>query len=350
MIGIYKITSPTGKIYIGQSINIKRRLARYKSLQCHAQTKLYHSLKKYGFKSHKVEILRECEKTKLNELEIYYIDLFKTCTSFLGLNLRGGGANGKHSLETKRKQSKIKKLFFKKNRSAYNKLVSQLMLIERDGKNNPNYGKGKRVVQFSRDGRYIRKYLSVVEAEKINSFNNALIYGCCNRKQGHHSHKNYIWRFANDCVIINGRLKENILFRKIQANKQSKFKGVCLNKHGKWTAGFYDTKIKKKVHLGVYATEEDAGRSHNVYLKSKYGISTPLNNVANPFSVSIIPNKILLTRGVKWNGRHQFESRIRFKGKGIYIGGFYTQKEAVLAYNKKALELLGDKAKLNLVA
>lgn len=34
MIGIYKITSPTGKIYIGQSKNIPDRIKRYKGLRC----------------------------------------------------------------------------------------------------------------------------------------------------------------------------------------------------------------------------------------------------------------------------------------------------------------------------
>ena len=31
MIGIYKITSPDKKIYIGQSVNLKRRLKDYKA-------------------------------------------------------------------------------------------------------------------------------------------------------------------------------------------------------------------------------------------------------------------------------------------------------------------------------
>ena len=32
-IGIYKITSPSNKIYIGQSINIERRFKEYKTLK-----------------------------------------------------------------------------------------------------------------------------------------------------------------------------------------------------------------------------------------------------------------------------------------------------------------------------
>jgi hypothetical protein len=32
IVGIYKITSPSGKVYIGQSINIERRIKEYKNL------------------------------------------------------------------------------------------------------------------------------------------------------------------------------------------------------------------------------------------------------------------------------------------------------------------------------
>ena len=50
-IGIYKIVSPSEKIYIGQSINIEKRWEKnYKTLKCKTQTKLYNSLKKYGRK------------------------------------------------------------------------------------------------------------------------------------------------------------------------------------------------------------------------------------------------------------------------------------------------------------
>ena len=32
MIGIYKLTSPSGKSYIGRSLNLKQRLSKYKNL------------------------------------------------------------------------------------------------------------------------------------------------------------------------------------------------------------------------------------------------------------------------------------------------------------------------------
>lgn len=104
MIGIYKIISPSKKIYIGQSINIEKRWIQYKNLHCKHQQKLYNSFIKYGFKKHKLEILQICEIEQLNELEKYYVDLFQTFNSKYGLNLDdGGNAKGKHSEETKLK-------------------------------------------------------------------------------------------------------------------------------------------------------------------------------------------------------------------------------------------------------
>ena len=76
MIGIYKITSPTKKIYIGQSVNIKQRFKYYYSESCPNQRILHNSLKKYGAKKHKFEIIDLCCEQDLNEKERYYQELF----------------------------------------------------------------------------------------------------------------------------------------------------------------------------------------------------------------------------------------------------------------------------------
>jgi len=100
--GIYKITSPSKKVYIGQSVDIVQRIRHYKNLYCKGQTRLYRSLKKYGWDKHKFEILCQCSETELNNLEKYYVDLFNTFNSEFGLNIRdGGGSKGKMSEETK---------------------------------------------------------------------------------------------------------------------------------------------------------------------------------------------------------------------------------------------------------
>lgn len=84
MIGIYKITSPTNRIYIGQSIDIDIRFLYYKKLKCKNQPLLYRSLLKYGFENHKFEIIEECSIEQLNERERYWQDYYNVLEE--GLN------------------------------------------------------------------------------------------------------------------------------------------------------------------------------------------------------------------------------------------------------------------------
>lgn len=102
--GIYKITTPTNKIYIGQSINILVRWNRYKNLHCKTQSRLYRSLIKYGFDSHSFDIIERCSKDQLDEREVYWIGIYNTFNTKHGLNLIDGGRSGKHSNETKSKR------------------------------------------------------------------------------------------------------------------------------------------------------------------------------------------------------------------------------------------------------
>lgn len=85
MIGIYKITSPSNRVYIGQSVDIKSRWKSYKCKNCKSQPKLYRSFKKYGVDKHKFEVIHYCEIEELNELERYYQD-FYDCIGRNGLN------------------------------------------------------------------------------------------------------------------------------------------------------------------------------------------------------------------------------------------------------------------------
>lgn len=99
MIGIYKITSPSKKVYIGQSTDFDDRFRRYRLSHCKEQPKLYNSLKKYGFKNHKFEILIECDVSELNDKERYFQDLYSSAGP-KGLNCvltKSSDRSGKHS-------------------------------------------------------------------------------------------------------------------------------------------------------------------------------------------------------------------------------------------------------------
>ena len=87
MIGVYKITSPTNRVYIGSSNDISNRWCSYKNLKCTSQTRLYRSLKKYGVENHVFEVLEECNIEHLLERERYYGELFSVLST-KGLNCR----------------------------------------------------------------------------------------------------------------------------------------------------------------------------------------------------------------------------------------------------------------------
>jgi group I intron endonuclease len=104
MIGIYKIISPTNKIYVGQSTNIENRWKGYQKLMCKNQPKLYNSFKKYGYENHMFEVIEECNENILLERETYWKKYYKVL-ELPSLCCRIDGKGGKNSKETKQKQS-----------------------------------------------------------------------------------------------------------------------------------------------------------------------------------------------------------------------------------------------------
>ena len=105
--GIYKIENPTGKIYVGQSLNVKTRLRQYEKLvNCKEQRLLFNSFLKYGVYNHKFSIIEFCEPSVLNERESYYFEVYNCLNRQRGLNIRNAGSIGRHSSETKKLISK----------------------------------------------------------------------------------------------------------------------------------------------------------------------------------------------------------------------------------------------------
>lgn len=93
---IYKLTSPAGKSYIGQTIrDLNHRLKQheysvnYEKCGCFA---IKAAIKKYGFINFIVEILIECPNDELDYWEVKFIDEHNTLSPN-GYNLTKGGAN-----------------------------------------------------------------------------------------------------------------------------------------------------------------------------------------------------------------------------------------------------------------
>lgn len=86
---VYKITSPTGRVYIGStSKSIEDRLIVYRKVWCKSQHKIFGSLKKHGPDKHIFEILWEGAVEDRFKMERYYGDLFNVLDRRKGLNLK----------------------------------------------------------------------------------------------------------------------------------------------------------------------------------------------------------------------------------------------------------------------
>lgn len=150
MVGIYKIISPTKKIYIGQSLNIEKRFKQYKSIvNCKSQRYLYNSLLKYGSLNHTFKIIcilpNDVSQSVLNNYESIYYEFYKNCDVKV-LNIRYPGSKGSHSKQTKIRMS-----------------ISQI----KSYKQNPNRITYRRkIYQYSISGNFIDEFLSIKEASK----------------------------------------------------------------------------------------------------------------------------------------------------------------------------------------
>lgn len=214
MIGIYKITSPSGKIYIGQTTNFIKRKNYYKNGAKPYQVRIYNSLEKYGYNAHTIEFIEECLVESLNERERHWQEFYDVIGKN-GLNCRLTATNDKsgflsesskhklsiakkkvvidgewrekfaydwsgknHSEQTKRKMSESAK-GKKKTSEHISKLpqnqkgcIRPKMSESTKLKQSFNSGKARKVYQYTKDNEFIKEWRNVTEAEKAYSINN----------------------------------------------------------------------------------------------------------------------------------------------------------------------------------
>jgi group I intron endonuclease len=214
-IGIYKITNPKGKVYIGQSVNIERRWKYYKKIKCNDQPILFNSLMKYGWDPHDKKIIEECLIEQLNERESYYKQKFieefgKDNSLFCNIFDNGGGPL---SAETKEKISKSKKGItyskessIKKSQSLKGRTYSEETICKmRENNKGKSRGKGikksqshinkmseKRknpILQYDIKGNLLRKWNGMIDVKKeLNIDINSCIRGISKTSGG------FLWR------------------------------------------------------------------------------------------------------------------------------------------------------------
>jgi hypothetical protein len=191
--GIYKITNPEGKVYIGKSKDIGVRFDRYSKYKTlKRQPKLFDSFDKFGFENHIFEIIDTNP-----ELEIQYIQEYNSYKKGLNSNLGGGGVV-EHGKDTKElisiagKKNKGKRMISHRK----GKTISEehKLNISKSRKGIPNPKNAKIILQYSKDGNFITEHSSIEQAAmSVNgnptAINNAL------KKGGGATSSSYIWEY-----------------------------------------------------------------------------------------------------------------------------------------------------------
>jgi group I intron endonuclease len=147
--GIYMLTNKlTGDIYVGQSIDLRKRFIKYFSLSYITSRKeliISRALIKYGYSNFSVTILEYCIGSELDVKEQYYFD--KLNPQYNIQKIAGGSSKGlKLSEETKSKISKsLKGEYAGEKAYWYGRSMSEetkkLMSLKKIGELNHIYGK-----------------------------------------------------------------------------------------------------------------------------------------------------------------------------------------------------------------
>ena len=148
-----------------------------------------------------------------------------------------------------------------------------------------------------------------------------------------------------------------LLLEELNVNNTSGYRGVSYSKK----KGRYETYISldhKCYRLGFYDTPELAGRAYDIASIKLYGDLGFTNFPRESYTPEMVEegfNKFRTRwerknhsgyRGV-YPSSNQWRAAIMIKGVPTTLGYYKVAEEAARAYDKKAIELLGDKAKLN---
>lgn len=194
---IYKITNTqNGKVYIGQTIypvewRWKTHLTSAYNQRYGDHNVLFHrAIRKHGIDAFTVEIIEECDNSKLNEREIFWIAYYKSFGE-KGYNIsRGGGGYRKYDdADILREWNLGYSISDISRRIGCGRGTVRARLISA-GITNEEFrvradiaikeGKQKRVYQYDKNGNYLKCFYSVTEAAKEVKRNKANIAAAAN--------------------------------------------------------------------------------------------------------------------------------------------------------------------------
>lgn len=211
MIGVYKITNlVNGKVYIGSSRNIKKRITdHFKPSKISSRIKypLYQDISKYGRKNFRIEILEECRIENLEELETKYIQQYfgENCynvseTSHNMKSEEGKKIHGEFFSEWNKQQwgkESYRNERSKSSREIQLKRLENPEYLEEKSKQLKKYTDTlkKKVGQFDKQGNLINTFEGTREAERKTGINSSQISAVALGKPKRKTAGGYVWKY-----------------------------------------------------------------------------------------------------------------------------------------------------------
>jgi len=174
---IYKITSPTGRVYIGKTCNFSGRINNYRNHNNHKQKLLHSSFNKYDFSNHKIEIIDKFSSDDgyANGKEMFWIKSHMSNKAKYpeqnGLNLTDGGegVRGRRFFKVKRgpmsEQQKQKQREFFKGKK-YRLGIKHTPESKEKISLSKSKKYGKPIIQYDLNGGFIKEYPALRIAAK----------------------------------------------------------------------------------------------------------------------------------------------------------------------------------------
>jgi group I intron endonuclease len=108
---IYVLTSPSGRKYVGQTINLNKRFEEYRNQRIWQQIKIFSAIKKYGWDNFNIEIIEfnNLTQKELDDLEIYYIKRWDSYVNGYNCTIGGLGKRVHYTIE-ERKLARLENL------------------------------------------------------------------------------------------------------------------------------------------------------------------------------------------------------------------------------------------------
>lgn len=272
---VYKYTSPSGKVYIGQTTNeAHRRRTWFCMKRRYAGATIERARKKYGPENFEYEVLYKQEffsfeeaLPALDSVEKYYIGYYDSFKN--GYNNTTGGLFPEFGIQTQlngreHNISRNPDTLYHKRRFHPKHTKDEIQELRKE--TNRRNGRWQKIFQFDEEGNFIREFASAGEASEYG-FGNA-----CNIKRACKTlgkYNGYNWRFSEDGYVM----KKKAPRKYVKEQYRHAFRPVLQ----------YDKEMK---YIGEYESITAAAHSLGINYSSSIG--------------ACLAGKIPTAHGYKW--------------------------------------------------